>query len=71
MNFNLENQIFYLCPNVAGFLKNVFKRQIRAQFKVEKMKDEHFDVARTRKCAECGSDKEMRRLTLPRVKIRM
>ena len=27
---NLENRIFYLCRNVAGFLKNVFKRQIRA-----------------------------------------
>ena len=33
MKFNLENRIFYLCPNVAGFLKNVFKRQIRAHFK--------------------------------------
>ena len=30
MKFNLENRIFYLCPNVAGFLKNVFKRQIRS-----------------------------------------
>ena len=26
MKFNLENQIFYLCPDVAGFKKNVFKR---------------------------------------------
>ena len=33
MKFNLENRIFYLCPNVAGFLKNVFKRQIRAHLK--------------------------------------
>ena len=33
MKFNLENRIFYLCPNVAGFLKNVFKRQIRAHYK--------------------------------------
>ena len=29
------------------------------------MKDEHFDVARTRKCAECGVDEEMRKLALP------
>ena len=28
------------------------------------MKDEYFDVARTRKCAECGSDEEMRWLAL-------
>ena len=30
--FNLENRIFFLCPNVAGCLKNVFKRLIRAYF---------------------------------------
>ena len=33
MKFNLENRIFYLCPNVAGFMKNVFKRQIKAHYK--------------------------------------
>ena len=33
MKFNLENRIFDLCPNGAGFLKNVFKWQIRAHFK--------------------------------------
>ena len=33
MKFNLENRIFYLCPKVAGFLINVFKRQIRAHLK--------------------------------------
>ena len=33
MKFNLENQIFYLWPNVAGFLKNVFKQQIRAHLR--------------------------------------
>ena len=33
MKFNLENRIIYLYPNVAGFLKNVFKRPIRAQLK--------------------------------------
>ena len=33
MKFNLENRIFYLCPNVAEFLINVFKQQIRAHFK--------------------------------------
>ena len=52
MKFNLENRIFYVCPNVAGFVKNVFKWQIRSSFKKEILKDEHFDVARTRKCAE-------------------
>ena len=33
MKFNLKPRILYLCPNVAGFLKNVFKRQIRAHVK--------------------------------------
>ena len=33
-------------------------------FKIEKFKDEYFEVARTRKCAECGSDQEMRGLAL-------
>ena len=47
MKFNLETQIFFLCPNVAGFLKNAFKQQ--HTFKKEKFNDKHFDVARTRK----------------------
>ena len=46
--FNLETRIFQLCPNVAGVLKNVYKRQIRAHLK-KKLQDEHFDVAWTRK----------------------
>ena len=29
-----------------------------------RLKEEHFDVARTRKCSECGSDEEMRGLAL-------
>ena len=33
MKFNLENRKFYLCPYAAGFLKNVFKRQIIAHLK--------------------------------------
>ena len=33
MKFNLEDRIFYLCPNVTGFLKNRFKRQIKAHLK--------------------------------------
>ena len=47
--------IYILCPNVPGLLKNV-KTTEKDSFKKEKMKDEHLDVARTRKCAECGSD---------------
>ena len=34
-----------------------------AILKKEKLKDEHFEVGRTRNCAECGSDEEMRWLT--------
>ena len=56
MKFNLETRIFYLCSNVAGFFKTVFK--------IEELKDQHFEVARTRKCAECGSDEKMRWLAL-------
>ena len=33
MKFNLENRLFYLCPNVDRLLKNVLKRQIRANLK--------------------------------------
>ena len=51
-----------LCTNVAGFLKNVFKQQKKTH--VKKLKDEPFEVARTRNCAECGSDEEMRWLAL-------
>ena len=36
-----------------------FNTTEKGTFKKEKMKDETFDVARTRKCAECGSDEEM------------
>ena len=32
--------------------------------KNEKLKDEHFEMARTRNCVECGSDEEMRWLAL-------
>ena len=38
----------------------MFKTTEKGTFKIEKMKDEHFDVAQTRKCAECGSAEEMR-----------
>ena len=34
----------------------------KGTFKKENMKDEHFDVARTRKCAECGPDEKMCRM---------
>ena len=40
--------------------KKCFKTTEKGSFKKGKMKDEHFDVAQTRKCAECGSDEEMR-----------
>ena len=60
MKFNLKNQIFYLCPNVAGFLKNVFFNDRSEHIKKDKLKDESFEAAWTRKCAECGSDEEMR-----------
>ena len=46
--------------NVTGFLKNNLQRQKKANLKKKEMKDELFDVARTRKCADCGSDEEMR-----------
>ena len=49
---------------MAGFLTNVLKRQKKGTFKKEKMKDEHIDVARTRKCVECGSNAEMRLLAV-------
>ena len=44
MKFNLENRIFYSCPNMAGFLKNVFKRQIWAHLWLGRENE----VARTR-----------------------
>ena len=50
--------------NVTGFLKNNLQRQKKANLKKKEMKDELFDVARTRKCAECGSDDEIMLLTL-------
>ena len=46
-----------LCPNVAGFSKNVLNEKKHMK---KKTNDEHFDVAWTRKCAECGSDEEIR-----------
>ena len=36
----------------------------QSTLKKEKLKDEHFEVARARNCAECGSDEEMRGLAL-------
>ena len=44
---------------MAGFLK-MFENDRKGTFKKEKIKDEHFDVARTRKWAEYGSDEEIR-----------
>ena len=46
-------------PNILCFLNDS-----QRTFKKEILKDEHFDVARTRKCAECGSNEEMRWLAL-------
>ena len=53
-----------ICPNVTEFFKNVLKRQKKGTLKKEKLKDEHFEVALTRNCAECGSEEEMRWLAL-------
>ena len=50
-----EDLFILLCPNVAELLKNVLNRQKKAHLKKEKFKDESFEVARTRNCAECGS----------------
>ena len=56
--FNLENQILYLCPNVARFLKNVFIQQIREHLKTNNLRTSILrwlgreslqNVARTRK----------------------
>ena len=61
MKSNLENRIFYLCPLYwPVWKKNVFKRKIRAHLKKKNFNEEHFDVARTRKCAEYSLDEEMR-----------
>ena len=62
---------------MAGFLINVFKTTDPSTFKKDKLKEEHFEVARTRKCAEfgtnekvwrkcaeCGSDEKMKWLAL-------
>ena len=42
----------------------MFKTTKKGTFKKEKWKNEHFEVARTRNCEECGSDEEMRWLAL-------
>ena len=54
MKFNLENRILYLCPNVAGFLKNVLKRQIRA----------HLNRKIAGQAFQGGSDKKVCRMWL-------
>ena len=35
-------------------------------FKKEKVRDDNFDVAQTRNCAECGSDEKLCRMWLGR-----
>ena len=50
-------------PELGRIFEKVLKRQ-KSTFKKEKLKDEPFEVARTRNCAECGSDEEMRWLAL-------
>ena len=42
IKFNLENRIFYLCPYMVGFVKNVFKRQTRAHLKKKNRKTSIF-----------------------------
>ena len=41
-----------------------FEKTNQSTFKKEKLKDAHFEVAKTRHCVECGSDAEMRWLAL-------
>ena len=48
-----------LCPNVARFFFKCFKRTGKGKFKKENVRDKHFDVARTIKCAEFGSDEDI------------
>ena len=60
----IPRSFYILCPNVAGFFLNVFKTAEKGTFKTEKFKGEHFGVARTRNCAECGSDEKMRWLAI-------
>ena len=62
MKFNLKIQYFIYALTWPDFWENIFKGQ--STFKKEKLKDEHFDMAQTRKRADCGSDKEMRWLAL-------
>ena len=68
MKCNLETRIFYLCPTLPNFWK-IFLTTDQSTFQKEKFKDEYFDVARTRKCAECGSD-EARTPTLHEVTMK-
>ena len=42
----------------------MFKTTEKGTFKEEKLKAEHFEVVRTRNCAECDLDEEMRWLAL-------
>ena len=56
---------YILCPNVAGFLKNCFKTTEKAHLKNKRLRTRIFDLTRTRKCAECGSDEKMRWLASP------
>ena len=60
----MKRSFHILCPNVAGFLKNGLKQQKKSHLKKEKLTDEPFEVTRTRNCAECGLDEEMRWLAL-------
>ena len=55
----------YLCPIVAGFMKYVFKRKIRAHLKNKKIERRAFWGGSDEKvCRSCGSDEEMRWLAL-------
>ena len=50
-------------PQHDRFFK-IIKTTVKGAILKEKMKDEHFDVALMRKCAECGSDNEIMWLEL-------
>ena len=52
-------------PLRARTFEKCFKRTEKGTSKKENLKDDPFEVARTRNCAEYGSDEKMRWRALP------
>ena len=59
---NINKLLLYVDTFI--FYAICFKTTEKGTCKKEKLKDEPLEVARMRKCAECGSDEEMRWLAL-------